>query len=203
MTELRVDGDIVTLPEAGQETVADVLGLVASTLDTKKRIIRVHIDGVEVTGNRNEHLRMLPSLTTIEMETGLASDLASDSLDSIEEFLVALLAELTRAAVLFRSDTFEKANEVFARCMDGMRILLNTTISVAGLLQVGAAEVGTGQGNLEENTKRVGRVLDEMIEAQTNRDSILIADLIEYELNPLLEDWNGAIESLRGIRIEG
>jgi len=193
----------VTLPEAGQETVADVLGLVASTLDTKKRIIRVHIDGVEVTGNRNEHLRMLPSLTTIEMETGLASDLASDSLDSIEEFLVALLAELTRAAVLFRSDTFEKANEVFARCMDGMRILLNTTISVAGLLQVGAAEVGTGQGNLEENTKRVGRVLDEMIEAQTNRDSILIADLIEYELNPLLEDWNGAIESLRGIRIEG
>jgi len=191
------------LPEAGQETVADVLGLVASTLDTKKRIIRVHIDGVEVTGNRNEHLRMLPSLTTIEMETGLASDLASDSLDSIEEFLVALLAELTRAAVLFRSDTFEKANEVFARCMDGMRILLNTTISVAGLLQVGAAEVGTGQGNLEENTKRVGRVLDEMIEAQTNRDSILIADLIEYELNPLLEDWNGAIESLRGIRIEG
>ena len=201
MTEIIVDGATVSLPDAGQETVADVVGLVSSTLDPKKRIMRVFVDEKEVTGAREQHLRSLASLTSISLETGLASDLANETLVSIEEFQQALIEELSRAIEMFRMDTFEKANEVFARCLDGLRILLNTTLSVASLLQVGAPDVVTGESTLEENTRQISRILDEMISAQTNRDSILVADLIEYELHPLLEDWTGVVESLRGISV--
>ena len=199
MTDILVDGASVTLPDAGQETVADVVGLVSSKLDTKKRIIRVLVDDEDVTGNREQHLRTLASLKKIALETGLASDLAKETLESIDEFQVSLLAELSRAAEMFRIDTFEKSNEVFARCLDGLQVLLNTTLSVASLLQVGAPEVMTSEGTLEESTRKIGRILDELIEAQTNRDGILVADLIEYELHPLLEDWNSVTESLRGL----
>lgn len=201
MTEIIVDGVTTTLPDAGQETVADVVGLVSSTLDAKKRIVRVYVDDKEVTGEREQHLRSLASLSSISLETGLASDLANETLASIEEFQTALMAELNRAVEMFRMDTFEKANEVFARCLDGMQVLLNTTLSVASLLQVGAPDVVTGDSTLEENTRKISRVLDELISAQTNRDSILVADLIEYELHPLLEDWTGVVESLRGISV--
>jgi hypothetical protein len=201
MTDILVDGASVTLPDEGQETVADVVGLVSSKLDAKKRIIRVFVDDDEVTGNREQHLRTLASLNKISLETGLASDLAQETLESIDEFQSALINELSRTAELFRIDTFEKSNEAFARCLDGLQILLNTTLSVAGLIQVGAPEVVAGEGTLEECTRKISRILDELIEAQTNRDGILVADLIEYELHPLLEDWPTVTESLRGLSV--
>lgn len=197
--EVYLDGAAVQVPEKMPETVGDLVGQVAAEIDSKRRVIGVSLNGEDITGQRERHLEPMPEDGKLELTTGLASALALDTLGSIEEFHAALLKELSRASDEFRMGSFEKANDVFARCMDGLQVLLNTTLSVASLLQVEVEEIQTGEQTLADNTGKISRILDELIEAQTNRDGILIADLVEYELNPLLEDWAGAVTSLKSI----
>ncbi len=44
-----------------------------------------------------------------------------------------------------------------------------------------------------ENRRRLFEVLDAMIEAQMNQDWILLADLLEYESVPVLQDWRAIL----------
>jgi hypothetical protein len=194
-----VDGKSVDLPLEGQNTIGDVVGLVSSDLDTKRRIIRVIVDGQDITGQAEAHMQAKNGLETIEITTGLASDLALETLDGIKEFHNALELELNRAADEFRMGNTLKSNEMFARCVDGLQILLRTTISVANLLQVDSKDIQAGPHKMSDVTQNISKVLEELISAQVNRDSILIADLIEYELKPLLDDWQDAREQLRRI----
>ena len=44
--------------------------------------------------------------------------------------------------------------------------------------------------------ERITNVLDEIITAQDNQDWIMLADLLEYELMIILEDWHGVSQQL-------
>lgn len=194
-----VDGKPIDLSFEGQNTIGDVVGHVSSELDTKLRIIRVVVDGQDITGKSDAHNQGIQGVGTIEVTTGLATVLALETLDGIQDFHNALELELNRAADEFRMGNTVKSNEMFARCVDGLHILLRTTISVANLLQVDSKEVEAGSHKMSDVTADISKVLEELINAQVNRDSILIADLIEYELKPLLDDWQDAREHLRRI----
>lgn len=189
-------GRLSLLPEEVQN-IADVVGSISKDLDVKRRIIRVVVDGQDITGNPEGHMRPRNGVQKVEVTTGLASELALDMLNNIQEFHGALDIELSRTADEFRIGNVEKSNEMFARCLDGLQILVKTTISVANLLQVDSTEVKAGNQKMEGVVNRVSEVLSELINAQMNNDSILIADLIEYELSPLLEDWSDARENLK------
>jgi hypothetical protein len=199
MMDLIVDGNAVAVPEEGVQTIADVVGSVSQNLDVKRRIVRVVVDGEDITGDADRHMRPKNGTERVEVTTGLASELALEMLSNIQEFHGALETELSRTADEFRLGNQEKSNEMFARCLDGLQILIRTTISVANLLQVDSTEVKAGSSKMSDATEQLTRVLNELIEAQKNNDTILTADLIEYELSPLLEDWGDARENLRVI----
>lgn len=199
MMEVIVDGQAVAVPEENVQTIADVVGSISKDLDVKRRVIRVIVDGQDITGRAEEHLKPKNGTQKVEVTTGLASELALDMLQNIQEFHGALEVELSRTADEFRIGNVEKSNELFARCLDGLQILVKTTISVANLLQVDSNDVKAGNTMMQAVVERVSDVLGELIQAQMNNDSILIADLIEYELSPLLEDWSDARENLKKI----
>ncbi len=193
-----LDGkELQSLPE-GLETVADYLGYIARDLDEQYRVSSVSLNGQDITGHADSHMTFTDRGTTLDVKTSKANSMGLETLESIEGFHGDLLKELQRTAEEFRLGGFEQANELFVRCLDGLQILLNTTFSVANLFQVKISDVVAGeQDNMEVAAKRMNEVFEEMIEAQMNQDGILIADLIEYELHPLLEDWMGAIGELK------
>lgn len=193
-----LDGkELQGLPE-GMETVADYLGYIARDLDEEYRVSSVTLNGQDITGQVDGHLKPTDAGMTLDVKTSNANRMSLETLESIEGFHGDLLKELQRTAEEFRLGGYERANELFVRCLDGLQILLNTTFSVANLLQIKISEVEAGeQDSMEHAAKRMNEVFEEMLEAQMNQDGILIADLIEYELHPLLEDWMGAISELK------
>jgi hypothetical protein len=197
MVSVKVNGTDIGFnqPEAG--TIADVIGTVSQDLDDQLRIIKVSYNGEDITGLPERHMQTINGSGDFELVTARAVDLANETLDSIVEFHGAVVKELSHTAEMFRSTSFEQANERLLRCIDGLHVLTRTTLSVATLFQVSSAEVEAGQYNLEKLPNKMSDILAEMIQAQENRDSILIADLIEYELQVLLEDWMQGISSLQ------
>ncbi|MBS1261898.1 MAG: hypothetical protein MAG453_01233 [Calditrichaeota bacterium] len=197
MIRVKLDGAEVGVAEQNLGTVGDVVGTVAQEIDESLRIVRVCYNGEDITGQPDRHLEPVHGSGDFELETADAKQLALETLESIEQFHGELTRELTRSADEFRSGSFERSNEIFARCIDGLQVLLRTTHSTAALLQLDAESVTAGNQNLTELTEKISGLLSELIEAQENRDGILIADLIEYELQVMLEDWQAGLVRIR------
>lgn len=109
------------------------------------------------------------------------------------------MKELRSTAELFRLSNAERSNQSFIRCIDGLQVFMHSLESCRRLLGLSfelifvPATQGGSEITVAENRRRLFEVLDAMIEAQTNQDLILLADLLEYELLPVLEDWRRII----------
>lgn len=195
--EIFVDGIPREITLQGTETVGDVVGSVSKDLDTKKRIVKVFLNGEDITGISQKHLDPAIQSMKFEISTGLASDLAAESLESIIDFHGSLLKEFQRSADEFRMGSYEASSNILSSCVDGLQVLMKTTMSVTNLLQKTPDTIQAGEMTLNETIQKIAAVLEEMIQAQTNHDGILIADLIEYEIHPLIEDWGQALQSMK------
>lgn len=168
------------------------------------RIIKVKLNGEDITGKDHSLLNPLPLIEVqdLEIQTGDPKVLARSSLYSLADFLEQLLKELQNTAELFRLGNQERSNQSFLRCLDGLQVFMHSLEHCRRLLGLSfeLLFVPNSQGRNEitvaENRRRLFEVLDSMIEAQTNQDWILLADLLEYELIPTLEDWRYIVPAI-------
>ncbi len=197
MIDVLVDGVNVEKELKAEETVAELISSIASDLDDGRSIVHVNLDGRDVTGRFELQQQSVDDYAKLEISTGGTIQVALDVLGGLIEFHQALVSEFSNAANEFRLGEQEKSNQLFARGLDGLQILLKTTLSSTHLLKVDPKTIVVNDITLEKATEMVNSLLDEIIEAQTQRDLILLADLIEYELNPLIEDWKGYLLTLQ------
>lgn len=186
-----------------------VLGdLMQRMLDRANReggtVLAVKVNGEDVTGKDRTELNKLPinEIEQLEIHTGDPRELAHATLYSIADFLEKLLTELLTTAELFRLGSDDRSNQSFLRCIDGMQVFMHSMEQCRRLLGLSfeLMYLPEREGNLEqtvgENRRSLFSVLDNMIEAHTNRDWILLADLLEHELIPLMEEWRLIIPAI-------
>jgi hypothetical protein len=169
-------------------------------------VLKVKLNGEDITGKDRAVLDLLPleKIREVEIDTGDPRVLARTTLYSVADFLEKLLQELQQTAELLRLDYSDRSNQSFLRCIDGLQVFSHSLESCRRLLGI-SFELLFVPPNLDmdvitvaENRRRLFEVLDSMIEAQTNQDWILLADLLEYELVPILEDWRQIIPIILG-----
>jgi len=80
--------------------------------------------------------------------------------------------------------------------MKNIQVIVGTLESIVALLQVIKTTFSLDYNNIyfedksvEEFNKELREILNEMVGAMENKDTVLIADLIEYELSPRLERY--------------
>ncbi len=196
--QINLNHQTEDVPTEGLQSFGELMDQVARQAEREgARIIQVKLNGEDITGKDHSLLHTMPleEIQEIEVQTGDPRILARSSLYSVADFLEQLLKELQNTAELFRLGNNERSNQSFLRCIDGMQVFMHSLESCRRLLGLSfeLIFVPVSQGGAEttvaENRRRLFEVLDSMIEAQTNQDWILLADLLEYELIPILEDW--------------
>jgi hypothetical protein len=168
-------------------------------------VLSVKVNGTDVTGRDRSQLDELPlgEVQQLEVNTGDPKVLARATLYSVADFLEKLLTELQSTAELFRLGNSERSAKSFLRCIDGLQVFMHTLESCRRLLGIsyelilipssGSAENLT---SVAENRRALFSILDSMIEAQSDQDWILLADMIEFELVQALEDWREIIPAV-------
>ncbi|MBU1652852.1 hypothetical protein KKA00_11570, partial [bacterium] len=128
--------------------------------------------------------------------------LARSTLFSVADFLEQLLKELQSTSDLFRLSRGERSNESYLRSIDGLQVFMHTMETCRRLLglsyelvTVPAAD-GLTEKTIAESRRALFAVLDNMIDAQSDQDWVLLADLLEYELIPALHDWRQIIPEI-------
>ncbi|MDP8207689.1 MAG: hypothetical protein P9L92_13565 [Candidatus Electryonea clarkiae] len=199
MIETIIDGNQAVNDFSDISTIAEAVRKIAKTLSEDRSVIKVYLDGQDVTGQFEVQEDELSNHNRLEVTTGRMDMVALEALESLTDFHAALLKELNQVSEEYRVGDEEKAHQIFAKCLDGLQILMKTTITAANLLRMKATDIVSGENNLEKTTLDINSLLDEMIEAQTQRDVILLADLVEYELIPSMEDWGGYMKCLQDV----
>jgi hypothetical protein len=108
-----------------------------------------------------------------------------------------LLQAIEQSALLFRVGSEEEANHYFAQVLEALRWLLQTGGSACQVLQVDLAGIAAGQhGPISRFFGDLQDLLDEMLEISEAEDYIMLADLMEYELLPMVRKWQSILQEI-------
>lgn len=139
----------------------------------------------------------LKDIATLEVTTLSEAEMARLILTEAAGQAAVLCLALEQSARLFRVAAEDEANHYYAQVLEALRWLLLTGEYACRVLQVDLREVlslRNGQGS--HYLKTMQALLEEMQEIHENTDYVLLADLMEYELLPLVREWREILENL-------
>lgn len=122
--------------------------------------------------------------------TEKADVVADEVLQKSKEQFNAIMTDFEKIAELFRVDDEKKANEKFAQGIENLQYYFQIMEDLAKLYGTDLNQIKFSDHNVKELLSSLSSKLTEIIEIQQNKDWILLADFIEFELMPMLKDFN-------------
>ncbi len=199
VTRLFIDKQEIGPVPPEVKSLAQVLNLVETTHLSPDTVIRqVHIDGLPVVpvDQATPWPESLGSCEKIEVFTGTLREIAVDSiseavgyLDRVEYALPMLASSFRSTASLYELENLKQFYEGFYwvnLLMDRLEKSFQTpleSLSVSG-------------GTAREQHIKLGSVLKGIIEAHEQKDFGLVADLLEFEIAPLVPTCKNVFEAM-------
>jgi len=141
----------------------------------------------------------LKEITTLDLKTITDAEMAKVLLAETVPQAGVLCQAIEKSASLFRVAAEDEANHYFAQVLEALRWLLLTGGNACQVLQVDLREAISPKGGPESHyLQTMQNLLDEMLEIHEDQDYVLLADLMEYELLPMVREWQGILQKLAG-----
>ena len=154
-------------------------------------ITQIRVNGEELLEDENGLYPDIPGdvVDSLELKTGLAEEMAKQGLSHARDYLEKLNPGIEKTAELFRTGADAKALDQYGRCMDGINWfiqILEGARQVIGLdyniIHFNKVSVHAYLENLHENIR-------EMLKVQCDEDWVMLSDLLEYEMLPMMDGW--------------
>ncbi len=130
------------------------------------------------------------SFSKVELRTVSLDQMATDVVGELPKVITIMDAGSRRVAELFRQSDLAEGLEVLQDIIAVSRELLNTIQVLRNQYSSGAS------GELDSLGDSLGNLLEEIGDAMSNEDWLLVADLLEYEFVPACEGWSVVINGL-------
>jgi hypothetical protein len=124
------------------------------------------------------------SIGTVSLERFAAASMQDGAL-----FLERIAAYALKTAELFRIYDETEANQHYAQLLDSLRSMFHFIDGLQKTLQWDFTRTQYQNEPVQKEWIRLTELIDELMKIQEEGDWILLADLIEYEMAPLLETW--------------
>ena len=201
MFTLKING-IDEPYEVVQETT---FGHVIENLSAKmnhagKVITQIQMNDQTMAGGKQVEYYMYPlaNVETIEISADDPKKLALEALGTLLEYKKELKRNSERAAELFRLGDDLEANEMYSRLIEGWRWLVKGVDAMCGMMKIDVNTILSKNMTVQHFQKNLLLpVFDNMFEAQKREDWIELADILEFELAPLHDDWEGFLNQMK------
>ncbi len=164
-----------------------------------EQLFQVQVNGQFFTERypRESRYVTLGEVSTLDLKTVSDLDMARGILSDAALKVQTMVQALEKGAALFRLAAEDEANHYFAQVLDALRWLLQTGEGACQVLDVDMAKENSPQfGDVSDFLKRFQDLLDEMLQVYQEEDYILLADLMEYELLPMVQEWQKILSLL-------
>jgi hypothetical protein len=159
----------------------------------------VRFDGVDQPSFRDLSCASLglTDVAVVEAESVRPHDLLRNSVDEAVTAARALSAGAERLGGAFRGFDVSAANRDLVDLAQGLAALAAIVDALSQALGVNLDSLACPHGTASRMIKDLSGHADALIAAQQAGDWITVADGIEYDVAPALQQWPGLFESLR------
>jgi hypothetical protein len=192
MPRIFVDGQECTgLETHAPGTMGELLAELVEFLDgTHTMISEVSVDGIPLTEDslRSVAQREATTVGIVTLKTMTYIELARFGLERAARLVQSVIEEVQQSAQSFRFKPQEGANRMYATCLEDLQLLVDMMDQMLRLRE------GIEDGGRQPETDAFGSALHklaavtgELLLAHRRDDVIVLADLLSYELVPLLQ----------------
>jgi hypothetical protein len=176
-----------------------LLNIMADKMNPNKVITTVKLNGnpySEKTPHDAAKI-MTSEIQKLEVETMSTEEIAWHFLIKSGEHLGQMIENAQWVSELFRVADANDANEQYARFLEGLQQFLKMVNEVKAILNFNLREIPFQNGTIETRIEKLSGLMDQMIRVQEEEDWVMLADFLEYELIPLLEEWKSILTLLK------
>lgn len=158
----------------------------------------MEIDGIEIYDNFYEYfLDKIEFIDKIEIKTQTINQLIDDVIYDSWEYIVKAIPLIERLSASFKKNPTEKSWQELNNLFDGIEWILETYRNIdqyKNLSELVSNYYIWNEYVLE--LERLKQSLPDFFVAVNNKDTILIGDILQYEINPLFESISEKLNKL-------
>ncbi len=128
-------------------------------------------------------------LQRVELKTVSMDDMATDVTAELHKVITLMQTSSKSVAVLFRQGDTAEALELLQDLLDVTRHFLGTVHALSGRFCADSAAFSKVSSEMDALLTEMGDVMDV-------QDWILLSDLLEFEFQPAIENWQGILSGL-------
>jgi len=197
-TEIFLDGTKIEYEDAGGDsTVDELIEVLEKELLCAGRCIKeVWIDGAIVTDWRDQSvaLDLLSKRSEVKLKTISVDSLATQGVLILHDYLRFINENIPSCTADLRLGR-PSAEKLFAAIFEGLVEVLKTADALIGA--GGARRIDLFRGDPAVYFKPLMERLEELSEARSSKDMILMADILEHELVPYIVKMEEAVSGVR------
>ena len=163
-------------------------------------VTAVRFDGVDEPSFRDARVlaRTLGAGRDIEVETCSAGELVASTIETARQHLGPLAEAARQIADRFRNRDLVNANHGLAELALALKTLGDMTAALRDEVSASRSPGEAAHGT--DFDTDLGLAIEALVEASASKDWMLVADMLEHEIPPLLKRWNEILERIATLR---
>jgi hypothetical protein len=198
MSDVFVDDASYTLMNAPR-TWGDLLETLDADFSARGVLLAcVRFDGVEEPAFREPSVlsRPLAAVLRVDVETATPDALLRQSLTEAGEAIAQMADEVSRISTLFRRNEPSTANAGLARLSGDLHTFVALVTTMRGPLGISEERLTIDGVSPDQQIERLAAWLESLVSAQSSEDWLTVADILEYDIEPILRAWRTRLEAL-------
>ena len=199
--ELLVDGQQTGVIGAFAN-LEDILARIASDQDGKDRVVwSVKLNGKNYseTVPHDSQGIIIDDIRSLEIDTMDRTEIVQDFLRNGGNMVEILYESAKKISGIFRKADEKEANKHYAEFIDLYRNFFYMLQQSVDTLGIDFDTTDINGSSVNERLMSQQKLFDHMIHIQEQEDWIILADLLEYELAPILREFGGIFQTFKDI----
>jgi len=124
-------------------------------------------------------------------------NLGCEGVEEAEKYLKKLEDGVDTVAAMYRKGEIIKANKVYSDCIVGLNWFISLVVSLEKLFNINYASIFSSEWEDYDYKEVFPSLFREIIYCQRKGDWTGMADLLEYEINPVLRGWSRFLPEIK------
>jgi hypothetical protein len=185
--KLTLDGREMAKGSYEGRTLGQLIEGVEKDLAPERVIVSMLLNGEQLDRRGEQESAALPldEMDSLEINTQLVNSLASDTLHTLVEYFPQLKDGVYDCIESMQGRDESEGHEKLAAVIEGLQMVSSAWHGIARFLEFG----GRKPAELMPEMNAFNCVIGDILHAQQNNDIVQICDLLEFELIPIIENW--------------
>jgi hypothetical protein len=189
MQNCVIDGQVRNFNLSGTDSLESLLDSLKGDLVKSGRFIAsLRLNGRKVADIDEESSQRLERIGSIEIKTESPLSVARNIIAEGGEFIEGLQDYLVQTARQYSLDN-ERAGRYFENAVQGLQWFVQMIGFIEQTLHLDFNQLSLNGGPVADYVRKLNSIFLDIVNTQGKFDPVLLADILEYDLVPHLEEW--------------